>query len=614
MPKLTPGNRLYLYQLLSRELGAGRQTLLPRAEEALRADGLAPEDVGCADMRALCEALPEFIKLTVFKKGYVYATVLPNEEYDRALAAGEKDAGDRAAAQGKPWKRRKGAKALRPVRPRHVERPAEPAAKAPADEPAGEGDRAATDATAEPSGPAAEGTRADEAVGADGERAGAEGAAEHAGGPVDASVDGTAPAPEPEEAPAPAAEAPDKTGADLAPGAAAEPPAPTPAPAVAPITLTITYVPEPEEAPLGPEDPAPASGAAAAEAPSPEPEPDVVPRVQADLPRDFHADVRCSSEQLSLLYQVLPVDVDPLSTLEEDFRAARATGALEGTRSNVSFSLRYLQADGVTPVRVTLRRSARAVAGKRWALVEVDAGEPAEVGLEGLAASPAGPWSGFAAAAAEGGERREDPLRTLTQTVVLGPWDEVLERLSSLAAPEDWGQGRWVLRAYLTMTLARDAAAGTLARRGGAARLRLDTGLLTAGGEPVAAELAAIPGDIPWQLEGFVADPGAERAGTPVPPALQALDPSLPAPDFSGAALVARSPRAATSAYDPFADEARLLVPDEGQALALALTPEGYVAVATLTLADAYACARVLSADQPAWLCAGRDEDAAPRA
>ena len=30
MPKITPGNRLYLYQLLSRTIGVGRQTLLPR--------------------------------------------------------------------------------------------------------------------------------------------------------------------------------------------------------------------------------------------------------------------------------------------------------------------------------------------------------------------------------------------------------------------------------------------------------------------------------------------------------------------------------------------------------------------------------------------------------
>ena len=50
--------------------------------ETWRADGLVPEDLGCADMRSLCEQLPEFIKLTVFKKGYVYATVIANEAPD----------------------------------------------------------------------------------------------------------------------------------------------------------------------------------------------------------------------------------------------------------------------------------------------------------------------------------------------------------------------------------------------------------------------------------------------------------------------------------------------------------------------------------------------------
>ena len=121
MPKITPGNRLYLYQLLSRELGMRRQTLLPRAEEALEEDGLCPEDLGCEDMRSLCEQLSEFIKLTVFKKGYVYVTVVENEEYDRALAKLSDGAGEKGTTSGKPWKRKRGAKALKPVKPRHIE-------------------------------------------------------------------------------------------------------------------------------------------------------------------------------------------------------------------------------------------------------------------------------------------------------------------------------------------------------------------------------------------------------------------------------------------------------------------------------------------------------------
>ena len=124
MAQINPGNRLYLYQLLSREIGVGRQTLLPRVEEALEADGLCVGDLGCSSMRELCEQIGEFVKLTVFKKGYVYATVLANEEYDRALEQQER-AGEKASG-GKPWKRRRGAKALKPVKPRHVEPEPEP--------------------------------------------------------------------------------------------------------------------------------------------------------------------------------------------------------------------------------------------------------------------------------------------------------------------------------------------------------------------------------------------------------------------------------------------------------------------------------------------------------
>jgi len=62
----------------------------------------------------------------------------------------------------------------------------------------------------------------------------------------------------------------------------------------------------------------------------------------------------------------------------------------------------------------------------------------------------------------------------------------------------------------------------------------------------------------------------------------------------------------ATSAYDPIHNEVLLLVPEGGKALALALAlrPEGYVAVATLSLEDAYCCARVVSSEQPSWLAA----------
>ena len=573
MAKITPGNRVYLYQLLSRELGVNRQTLLPRAEEALVADGLAPADLGCADMRELCEQLPEFIKLTVFKKGYVYATVLACEEYDRALERAQ-DAGDKAAASGKPWKRKRGAKTLKPVRPRHIEPPAKKDGK----------DEKDGDAVVEAVMPD------------DTETAGGAAPAEvaaHEGEPTSSVGEAPEAAPEPgaEAAPEPEASHAEEGPAEVAPSDAAPsgeeasgtdvdgPGAPVEPGHEPPISFTITYVPE-----------APSPDAIAL--------PDVAPRVRSDLPRDFHADIRCSDEQLSLLYQVLPPNVDPLAVLEEDFRAARSTGALDGTRSNVSFALRYLQADGVTPVRVTLRRSARPVAGKRWALTEVEAGAAEEVGLEGLSAAACGPWGAFAEAAPDG----VDPLRALTSTVALGPWDEALSTLAALAAPEPWGEGLAVLRDYLTMTVARIVSEGKVAVSPDGAAASFDTGLLTGDGTPIYALLSPLEGDIPWQLAEFSTAGAGEPALYLTALAEAAFDRSVPAPDFSGAALVMRCPRAATPAYDPVSDRTVLLVPDGGSALALLPTESGYERVATLSLSDGYACARVVSAELPAWL------------
>lgn len=577
MPKITPGNRLYLYRLLSRSLGIGRQTLMPRVEEALAEDGLVPADLGCETMRELCEQLGEFVKLTVFKKGYVYATVLANEEYDRALERLSSASEKKPAAGGKPWKRAKG-KLVKPVKPRHIEPKVEPE---PEPEPAPEPEVEAAPEQG-PSETPGEKDREVATVDAPGALPGAEAGTDPATEPAadSAGQEGVSPDAAPEVSP------------DAEPAPAVAAPAEREPEHVPPITFTITYVPEPE-----PEAPAPAEPEGRGVA-APATTAAVAARAQSDLPQDFHADVRCSSEQLSVLYQVLPDDVDPMATLEEDFRVARSTGALEGTRSNVTFALRYLQADGVTPVRVTLRRSARAVAGKRWALTEVDAGAPDEVGLEGLGvADPSGPWAAFL----RPGEA-SDPERDFAQTVSLGSRDEALERLASLARPEAWGEGNRILGDYLVMTFARVRAEGALCVSPDGATARFDTGLVTADGEPISADLARGTGDIPWQLEGFRAGEAVRPVAYVASLAQMTLDPSLPAPSFSSLDEVRRNPRVATAAYDPIADEVRLLVPSDGCALALRVTADGYEPAATLELADAYACARVLSSDQPAWL------------
>lgn len=621
MPKMTPGNRLYLYQLLTRELGTGRQTAMARVAEALEADGILTEDLGFSDARALCEALSECVKVTVFKKGYVYATMLPCEEYDRALERAAGDA-EKGGTGGKPWKRRKGAKALRPVRPRHVERPAKASAQgaSPAEGQGGregQGDERSAQTT--------------EDVAA--ERGAASLPATEAASPDDAAVP-SSPAPAeggqapsgdaPCAAPASAGEAPSAPDdpEERQPAPAEKPDQPEPA-ATAPaaprpsISLTITYVPEPEATREAPREPAPslashADGAASAQPDAEGHERDaatplsvVTTRAQSDLPQDFHAEVRCPNEQLSALYQLLPPNVDPIQTLEDDFRLARSTGCLDGTRSSVTFPLGYLRSDGSSPVTVTLRRSARAVAGKRWAVVDVDGGDT-DGDLEGLsAAQVTGPWAAFAA----DGEPVPDLERRLVETVALGSWDEALERLASLAAPEDWGDGRNVLRGCLTMAFARVQAEGLLAVSADGRRATFDTGLLTEQGEPVFAALSSQGdrADIPWRLEGFSAGDGAPAAGFATRLSEMALDPSLALPEGVPSARLARSPRLATGAYDPVGNRTVLLVPsgDGSRALALAPREDAYELVVALPLSDAYVCARVVSSEQPSWLRRG---------
>ncbi len=115
-PQLSQGNRMYLYRMLKAAIGTGRQTFITQIEDALAADGLAAEDMGFADARALMEALGDMVTLTVFKGGRVYVTLVAQPEWDEALESADdfpKPAGGKSA--GKPWKRKKGVRSLEPV-------------------------------------------------------------------------------------------------------------------------------------------------------------------------------------------------------------------------------------------------------------------------------------------------------------------------------------------------------------------------------------------------------------------------------------------------------------------------------------------------------------------
>ena len=372
-PQLTPNNRIYLYQLLSRELGCGKQTFMPAVEEALAGDRMTADDLGFESTRALLEALEEFVKLTVFKGGRIYATVMAQPAWDEALAALESGkAKDAGGPSNKPWKRKKADKTLKPVRPKRVKRP-EPA---PEPKPI-----AKTEAVESPSLPgAAAQTRAEET----------EATSENTNADA-ANIPEDAPATEATKA-AEAAETvevvettgiheeasltePDDACACVEGG-------PQPSPAV---SLTVTYdpysgidretkleshpiSPKPDQAPLEPacapsqldSNPAPLSEAPAF----------LSPAVLATYPTDFSTEVYLASELIADLCELLPYGTDVFTLLAEDYARARTLELISGTRARATFPLRIQHADSIEPIRVTLKK--RGGTGLQWELSSVE--------------------------------------------------------------------------------------------------------------------------------------------------------------------------------------------------------------------------------------------------
>lgn len=372
-PQLTPNNRIYLYQLLSRELGCGKQTFMPAVEEALARDRMTADDLGFESTRALLEALEEFVKLTVFKGGRIYATVMAQPVWDEALAALESGkAKDAGGPSNKPWKRKKADKALKPMRPKRVKRP----------EPAPDPDPIAkSEAVESPSLPgAAAQTRAEEA----------EATSENADADA-ANIPEDAPATEPVE-PVEAVEVVEvvettgmheeapRTEHNDARDCAEEDPQPSPA-----ISLTVTYdpysgidrerkleshpiSPKPDQAPLEPacapsqldSNPAPLSEAPAF----------LSPAVLATYPNDFSTEVYLASEPIADLCELLPYGTDVFTLLAEDYARARTLELISGTRARATFPLRIQHADSIEPIRVTLKK--RGGTGLQWELSSVE--------------------------------------------------------------------------------------------------------------------------------------------------------------------------------------------------------------------------------------------------
>lgn len=372
-PQLTPNNRIYLYQLLSRELGCSKQTFMPAVEEALAGDRMTADDLGFESTRALLEALEEFVKLTVFKGGRIYATVMAQPAWDEALAALESGkAKDAGGPSNKPWKRKKTDKTLKPVRPKRVKRP----------EPAPEPEPIAKTEAAESSAPhsAAAQARAEET----------EAASENADTDA-ANIPEDAPATEAVEAveAVETVEVVETTGIheealrterDDACACVEGDAQPSPA-----ISLTVTYDPysgidhegKLESHPISPKpDQAPLEAACApsqiASNPAPlseAPEP-LSPAVLATYPTDFSTEVYLASELIADLCELLPYGTDVFTLLAEDYARARALELISGTRARATFPLRIQHADSIEPIRVTLKK--RGGTGLQWELSSVE--------------------------------------------------------------------------------------------------------------------------------------------------------------------------------------------------------------------------------------------------
>ena len=417
-PTLSLGNRIYLYRLLRDAIGCGKQTFMTQVEEALAAGDMAAYDLGFESTRELLEELDDCIKLTVFKGGRLYATVIANDAWDAALAKGEDKPKAAKGAKQSYKKKKRGEKGLKAVRPKHVKRPEpEPVAEvASGPEPEIE---VAIEVTAE--------AETEIAATTDPEVISEQEATAELNEAPKSTAEEAASQPE-----APALqnsdvfgdEAEDDQPADQdATESAPEPETPQPA-----ISLTVVYDPEnanagittmastpieakssvenqsaPQveldtaavdapaivesadsaampkvgtESVLGTEpvpvvEVTPVNEQAFAPAMVPAPAP-VAPAIPEDFPVDFATEVFCPGPLLHQLSTYLPYGADTLGIVGEYYWIARERGTIEAARNRASFPLRYTQDGERHEVAVRIRRNTTGGLGATWTIDKVE--------------------------------------------------------------------------------------------------------------------------------------------------------------------------------------------------------------------------------------------------
>lgn len=424
-PTLSLGNHIYLYRLLRDAIGCGKQTFMTQVEEALAAGDMTAYDLGFESTRELLEELDDCIKLTVFKGGRLYATVIANEAWDAALAKGEDKPKTAKGAKQSYKKKKRGEKDLKAVRPKHVKRPEPEAAVEAVPEPEPETEiEVAIEVAAEAETEIAAMT--DPEVMPEQEAAvelneASKSTTEEAAGQPEAPVfqnhdvfgdntednqsdeladqDAAEATPEP-EAPQPAIsltvvydpenanagittmastpiEAKPSVEAEDAPQADAKTETEDTSVSVEPTDSAVKPEPVPESAPVIESTsapvydqipaPAPASVPAAAPAPAP-----AAPTIPEDFPVDFATEVFCPGPLLHQLSTYLPYGADTLGIVGEYYWIARERGTIEAARNRASFPLRYTQAGERHEVTVRIRRNTTGGLGATWTIDKVE--------------------------------------------------------------------------------------------------------------------------------------------------------------------------------------------------------------------------------------------------
>lgn len=422
-PTLSLGNHIYLYRLLRDAIGCGKQTFMTQVEEALAAGDMTAYDLGFESTRELLEELDDCIKLTVFKGGRLYATVIANDAWDTALAKGEDKPKAAKGAKQSYKKKKRGEKDLKAVRPKHVKRPEPEAMVEAAPEPEPETEiEVAIEVTAE--------AETEIAATTDSEVISEQEATVELNEAPKSTTEEAADQPEPsafQNSDVFGDEAEDDQSDEPADQDATEstPEPETPQPA---ISLTVVYDPEnanagittmastPIEAKssvenenatqveldtatanapaivesadsaampkvgtesvLGTEpvpvvEVTPVNEQAFAPAMVPTPAP-VAPAIPEDFPIDFATEVFCPGPLLHQLSTYLPYGADTLGIVGEYYWIARERGTIEAARNRASFPLRYTQAGERREVAVRIRRNTAGGLGSTWAIDKVE--------------------------------------------------------------------------------------------------------------------------------------------------------------------------------------------------------------------------------------------------